>query len=75
MIRPTLSMIAVAGLVACGGGTEGPALYEATNSAAEFSVVPANPLVIPATLTLPPPTPGGVNRALTDLVRTLPLPE
>lgn len=29
----------------------------------EFVVTPANPLVIPNTLTLPPPTPGGVNRA------------
>lgn len=28
----------------------------------DFSVIPLNPLVIPDTLDLPPPTPGGTNR-------------
>ncbi|SMY08998.1 DUF3035 domain-containing protein [Flavimaricola marinus] len=75
MKKAVLSMIAVASLAACGSRADGPQLYEATNEPAEYLVVPANPLVIPSTLTLPPPTPGGTNRADSGLVRTAPAPE
>ena len=40
-----------------------PAFGAVEPNSNDFVVTPASPLVIPNTLTLPQPTPGGVNRA------------
>ena len=54
-------------LTACGGDRD-PNLLNISQSSAdgpdEFAILPAKPLEMPETMTaLPPPTPGGVNRA------------
>jgi hypothetical protein len=49
---------------ACGnGGADGKAFRAIGPEQSSFLVTPADPLVIPTTRTLPPPTPGGTNRA------------
>ncbi len=52
-------------LVAACGNTDRPLrdLRPAGAGPDEFAVIPADPLEIPDTFTLPAPTPGGVNRA------------
>ncbi|KAA9006038.1 DUF3035 domain-containing protein [Histidinibacterium aquaticum] len=64
-MRLTIALIACVALTACAGGRVG--LRDlSTNGAGpdEFSVLPRNPLEIPENLNaLPPPTPGGSNRA------------
>ncbi|WP_373354888.1 DUF3035 domain-containing protein [Pseudoroseicyclus sp. CXY001] len=65
-MRLTGRAIVIVGLLtalsACGGRT----LHQLDHGLAgpdEFSVLPTAPLVIPRVATLPPPTPGGQNRA------------
>ncbi|MCB5199390.1 Protein of unknown function [Loktanella sp. DSM 29012] len=54
-----LPVILCAALAGCGGGTGG-------GGPDEFSVIPQNPLIIPATNALPAPRPGGTNPADLD---------
>jgi len=58
------SVLALFLLAAC-GSTERPLrdLRAAGGGPDEFAVIPAEPLEIPQSRTLPDPTPGGVNRA------------
>lgn len=58
-----VSILALLALAACGERGSGPAFGVATPVPAELAVTPANPLVLPPTTALPPPTPGQGNRA------------
>ena len=60
----SLSVLALALLTAC-ANTDRPLreLRSAGGGPDEFAVIPQRPLVIPQTLTLPEPTPGGTNLA------------
>lgn len=60
----SFSVLALFVVAAC-GNNDGPMLeFGAVEpNSSTFVVVPSDPLVIPQTFTLPPPTPGGVNRA------------
>jgi len=61
--RLLLVPLAFAALAACGAGGDGLRnLDTELTGPDEFSVLPSQPLVMPDTITLPPPTPGGVNR-------------
>ncbi len=59
-----LSVLALALMTAC-GNTDRPLrdLRSSGGGPDEFAVIPQRPLVIPQTLTLPEPTPGGTNLA------------
>jgi len=57
-----LAGLAALALAACSGDRRLHNLDEGLTGPDEFSVLPVLPLEIPATLDLPPPTPGGVNR-------------
>ena len=61
-----LAMTACATLGACAGGGDGLRRFEGGTGPDEFSVQPANPLVLPEDLSLPQP--GGTNRAVVDPV-------
>lgn len=59
-----VSVFATVALAACGQNpAEGPQFGVPTIGQAEARVTPANPLVMPPTTALPPPTPGQGNRA------------
>jgi len=58
-----LAGLAVLSLAACAGERRLHNLDAGLTGPDEFSVLPVLPLDIPATLDLPPPNPGGVNRA------------
>lgn len=59
-----VSIFAMLALVACGrNAADGPQFGVPTVGAAELAITPANPLVLPPTTALPPPTPGQGNRA------------
>ncbi len=62
--RAVLALALLSGLAACAGGNGGGPPVQGDNGPDEFAVLPSLPLVIPATLDLPPPSPGGTN--LTD---------
>jgi len=68
MRRPLLASLVLGCAVVSGCGRGAPVTppFTASNSLAEFEVVPADPLTIPVPLTLAPPTPGGTNRADPD---------
>lgn len=53
-------------LAGCGGGGPLHRLNAGATGPDEFSVIPMRPLAMPATLDLPPPTPGGANLADPD---------
>lgn len=59
----TFLVLAVTLMAACGGSREGKPFRGIGPEQSTFLVTPADPLVIPSPLTLPPPTPGGANRA------------
>jgi hypothetical protein len=62
-VRLLLVPFAVLALAACGAGGDGLRnLDTELTGPDEFSVLPSQPLVMPDTITLPPPTPGGTNR-------------
>ncbi len=65
MRKAILAVLTAATLMACSSG-ERPLhdMRSSTGGPDEFSVMPVGTLEIPATMTLPPPTPGGAN--LTD---------
>ena len=71
------SFVMVGTLAACAGGDRGLRDLRSNGGGPdEFSVLPVDPLVLPAdTNALPPPTPGGANRAdpapLADAVAVL----
>lgn len=50
-------------LAACAGNGQLHRLNSGATGPDEFSVIPMRPLAVPASLTLPPPTPGGANLA------------
>ena len=58
--------VAVSGLSACSSGDEAPILMNIQSKSRtpdEFSILPRKPMEIPKDLaSLPPPTPGGINR-------------
>ncbi|MCC7319951.1 MAG: DUF3035 domain-containing protein [Rubellimicrobium sp.] len=54
------------GLAACGGSDRLHRFGQRGAAPDDFSVLPSHPLVIPATLDLPVPTPGGANLADPD---------
>lgn len=54
---------ALIALAACGGNGQLHRLNAGATGPDEFSVIPMRPLAMPATLDLPPPTPGAANRA------------
>ena len=60
MMRQAMGVAALVLLSAC-GSDQGLRVYDAGNGPDEFSVIPARPLTIPETLSLPQPTPGGTN--------------
>ena len=61
LLFPVLALMLTA---ACGsGGTEGKPFRSVGPEQSTFLVTPADPLEMPPSLTLPAPTPGGVNRA------------
>lgn len=63
--RLVLLALALAMLASCGAGGDGLRnLDTELTGPDEFSVLPSQPLVMPETIALPPPTPGGTN--LTD---------
>jgi hypothetical protein len=61
-VKPLLAIVSLLALAACGafGGLRNS--DSGQNGPDEFGVLPSLPLEIPSVLTLPPPTPGGVNR-------------
>lgn len=59
----TLSGLALTLVAACGGNVDGKEFRDVGEEQSSFLVTPAAPIEIPATLTLPQPTPGGENRA------------
>ena len=65
MLRLTVLAALCLGLAACAGGRTGLRDFTTNGDGPdEFSVLPSNPLEMPADLgTLPPPAPGGANRA------------
>lgn len=62
MVKAMLAGLVLLMLAACGGDGRLHNLDEGLDGPDEFSVLPSLPLEIPATLSLPPPEPGGVNR-------------
>lgn len=62
--RTILALATLATLAACGGGEPNLLnIRKADRTPDEFSILPTRPLEQPPSLaTLPPPTPGGVNR-------------
>lgn len=66
MQRAMLAGLALLALSACAGDRRLHNLDEGLTGPDEFSVLPVLPLEIPATLDLPPPTPGGANRTDRD---------
>ena len=63
MFKSIVVTVAILTLSACGGGAGLRDLRSDSAGPDEFSVIPYRPLDIPATLALPQPTPGGVNKA------------
>jgi len=61
--RALAGLVLAALLAACGGGNVGLHGGSTTAGPDEFAVTPTLPLALPETLDLPPPTPGGPNRA------------
>lgn len=66
MTRRFVSVMAMALLTSACASDRGLLVYDVGNGPDEFSVIPAAPLQIPETLTLPQPTPGGANRTDTS---------
>jgi len=62
MRKAMLAGLVLLTLGACGGDRPLHDLDRGLDGPDEFSILPSLPLEIPATLTLPPPEPGGVNR-------------
>jgi hypothetical protein len=61
--RSLLVILPALALAACGAGGSGLRNLDAELAGPdEFSILPSQPIVIPDTLSLPPPTPGGANR-------------
>ena len=59
-----VSIMALVALTACSrNDSGGPQFGVPTVGPAELAVTPSNPLVLPPTTALPPPTPGQGNRA------------
>ena len=61
--RTAIGMLALVALVACSGDRGLRVLENPGAGPDEFSVVPVRPLELPTSTALPPPTPGGTNRA------------
>ncbi len=59
--KPVLACLALLALVACNNNDGLRNLDNGLDGPDEFAVIPAKPLTIPDTLSLPPPTPGGSN--------------
>ena len=65
-MRVVLFVVAAIALAGCSGERGLRDLRTSTGGPDEFSVVPGAPLVIPETVALPVPTPGGSNRTDID---------
>lgn len=61
--RPVMYLLALVVLTACAGDGGLRDLGRGGTGPDEFSVRPSLPLELPPEFILPPPTPGGVNRA------------
>lgn len=60
----SFSVLALILVTACGNANgPQPAFRSTSTSQGDFTVIPADELQVPPSLTLPTPTPGGVNRA------------